>query len=367
MHKFLSDKFNNLEKNRIYKGEELLDIFFDAEEEYMTKHCPWYNNFDWNISSKQFYKDDDKKRNQDFEHNSILVFRPPYLNERKHFGHFYYQRKPETYSLEPMEPVFVLDGGKTRIKELTQQQHYNTALINEIRNKSHGKRLIPDDDYIFITLPHEVIEKHLTTISLKYPSSKWKISSKNNTDYLIQKQFVTEVESHDEPWKPSNWIPILHEYDKKYPEVYFSGRRMQEQGYFENVPFDKLPTTIKWRDKFFISQYISTKYLGILYPNVHESWRDYETPPFDNPTIFGSGSHRLLTITLAKMDIPSILHIKSFLDKDKYLSFSINNYFDGDYLIVRLNIQNNKMKIYKSDIREKKYQAMTQIYEGIHE
>ena len=45
MHKFLSDKFNNLEKNRIYKGEELLDIFFDAEEEYMTKHTPHYNNF----------------------------------------------------------------------------------------------------------------------------------------------------------------------------------------------------------------------------------------------------------------------------------------------------------------------------------
>ena len=73
----------------------------------MTKHCPWYNNFDWNISSKQFYKDDDKKRNQDFEHNSILVFLPPYLNERKHFGHFYYQRKPETYSLEPMEEKFL--------------------------------------------------------------------------------------------------------------------------------------------------------------------------------------------------------------------------------------------------------------------
>ena len=48
--------------------------------------------------------------------------------------------------------VLVLDGGKTMIKELTQQQHYNTTLINEIRNKSHGKRLIPDDDYIFITL-----------------------------------------------------------------------------------------------------------------------------------------------------------------------------------------------------------------------
>ena len=67
------------------------------------------------------------------------------------------------------------------------------------------------------------------------------------------------------------------------------------------------------------------------------------------------------------MDIPSILHIKSFLDKDEYLSFSINNYFDGDYLIVRLNIQNNKMKIYKSDIREKISIQMTQIYEGIHE
>ena len=27
MHKFLSDKFNSLEKNKIYKGEELLDIY----------------------------------------------------------------------------------------------------------------------------------------------------------------------------------------------------------------------------------------------------------------------------------------------------------------------------------------------------
>ena len=75
-------------------------------------------------------------------------------------------------------------------------------------------------------------------------------------------------------------------------------------------------------------------------------------------------SHRLLTITLNGYS-KYITH-KSFLDKDEYLSFSINNYFDGDYLIVRLNIQNNKMKIYKSDIREKNIE-LTQIYEGIHE
>ena len=131
-----------------------------------------------------------------------------------------------------------------------------------------------DDDYIFITLPHEVIE--LTTISLKYPSSKWKISSKNNTDYLIQKQFVQEVESHDE-MKPSIGFRYYMNMIKSILKFILVVVEDEEQGYFENVPFDKLPTTIKWRDKFFISQYISTKYLGILYPNVHESWRDYET------------------------------------------------------------------------------------------
>ena len=59
------------------------------------------------------------------------------------------------------------------------------------------------------------------------------------------------------------------------------------------------------------------------------------------------------------------IHFFLFIDEFKNLDQAI--YFDGDYLIVRLNIQNNKMKIYKSDIPEKKYQAMTQIYEGIHE
>jgi len=367
MHKFLSDKFNNLEKNRIYKGEELLDVFFDAEEEYLNKHCQYYNDLDWHISGGKVNMNDASRRNQDYEERGNLMFRPPYLNNKKDFGHFYYQRKPEIYSLKEMEPQFQLDGAGTFMKDLKKQSHYNTTLINEIRNKSHGKRIIPDDDYIFITLPHEVIEQHLTTISLKYPCSKWTISSKNNTDYSIQKQFVREVESHDEPWKASNWIPILHKYDKKYPEVYFSGRRMQERGMFRNVPFDKLPTFMKWRDKFFISQYISTKYLGILYPNVHETYRNYEELAFGNPTIFGSGSHRLLTITLAQMDIPSILHVKSFLHSHKHIAFSLMPYFDGDYLIVHLNMKNNKMKIYKSDEPEKKYQAMTQIYEGIHE
>ena len=367
MHKFLSDKFNSLEKNKIYKGEELLDIYFDAEEEYMTKYNEWYNTFEWEIGSKGFYEDDDKKRNQDFEAVSSLMFRPPYLIERKDFGHFYYQRKPEVYSLEDKEPMLISRGGKTISKQLTKTSHYSTTLINEIRNKSHGKRIIPDDDYIFITIPHEIIDEHLTSISIFYPNSKWQISSKHNTDYSVQKEFIRDVESHEQPWKPSNWIPILDKYDKKYPEVYFSGRRLQELGHLKDVPFQKLPTTMKWRHKLFISQYISTKYLGVLYPNIHETYRDYERFAFGNPTIFGSGSHRLLTISLAKMDVPSILHMKSFRHSDKHIAFSLMPYFDGCYLVVCLNIENNKMKIFKCLDHTTSYQKMTQIYEGIHE
>ena len=62
MHKFLSDKFNSIEKNKIYKGEELLDIYFDAEEEYMAKYAQWYNTFEWQIGDTKWYKDDNKKR-----------------------------------------------------------------------------------------------------------------------------------------------------------------------------------------------------------------------------------------------------------------------------------------------------------------
>tara|TARA_Y100000816_G_C26108484_1_gene590363 strand:+ start:16952 stop:18055 length:1104 start_codon:yes stop_codon:yes gene_type:complete len=367
MHKFLSDKFNSLEKNKIYKGEELLDIYFDAEEEYMAKYAQWYNTFEWQIGDTKWYKDDNKKRNQDSEHISHLMFRPPYLIERKDFGSFYYQRKPEVYSLEDKEPMLRSSGGNIIVKHLSKTFHYSTTIINEIRNKSHGKRIIPDDDYIFITIPHEIIDEHLTSISIFYPSSKWTISSKHNTDYSIQKQFVREVESHEEPWKPSNWIPILDEYDKKYPEVYFHGRRLQELGEFKGVPFEKLPTTMKWRHKLFISQYISTRYLGILYPNIHETYRDYGQLATENPTIFGSGSHRLLTITLSQMDIPSILHMKSFLHSHKHIAFSLMPYFGGDYLIVCLNINTHLMKIYKHSNPTMSYQNMTQIYEGIHE
>lgn len=339
MYNFLFDDFNKYKPFDVVNGGDLLKQYFSAEDSYISRKK--FEN-DWWLGGFSTYEK--HKENQNAELKGNLIFRTPNTMgewEQQKFG-FRYQRKPEYFRL-------LNDTRKDPVSSnLSVHHYYSTTCINEVRNKSHGKLIVEDEQYYYLEIPFEIIDKHLTSIVLDYPSSNWKLSTIHSKDYQIQKKFIEEVESSDNGWYPHNLIPIIHKYDDKYKEVFFSGARIQESlGDYTFDNFDSLAVTMKWRYKLFIQQLISTRLYGVLYPNLYHTSYQAHQPRI----IFGTGSHRLLNVVLSEYDLGFFINKTTFSPENR---FALPKFFNGNNIIVEVDFENKKTLFYLcEDVKQK--------------
>tara|TARA_R100000908_G_scaffold64989_1_gene51062 strand:+ start:1572 stop:2627 length:1056 start_codon:yes stop_codon:yes gene_type:complete len=333
MSNFLFDGFNKYKPFDVVNGEDLLKEYFSAENFYISR-----KRFegDWWLDGIKNYEK--HKENQNIELKGNLIFRTPDTMgewEQKKCG-FRYQRKPEYFRL--LKDVRKDPAGSS----LARKFYYSTTCINEVRNKSHNKFVVENEQYYYLEIPFEIIDNHLTSIVLDYPRSNWRLTTRYSQDYLIQKKFIKEVESSDDGWYPNNLIPIINKYDDKYKEVFFTGARTQESlGGYTFDEFENLSVTMKWRYKLFIQQLISTRLYGVLYPNLFHSEYQANHPRI----IFGTGSHRLLNAALSGYNLGFFINKTTFNTKNR---FALPEFFNGDNIIVEVDFDNKKTLFYLS-------------------
>ncbi len=313
MNNFVYDGFNKYKPFDKLNGKELIEEYSRAEEFYLSHREP---NENWWI----------KPRGDDPRGFCNLRFKLKNMHQNwKRIGGFKFHD-------------WILTD------KPTSEEYITDEINNEIKNKSHGKVIDSSKFYRYFEIPYEIIDSKITTTNLIYPNSNWKLSSKHSTDYKIQKMFVEEVESSVEGWTLDNFIPIFHKYDKKFNEVYYTGNRTLESTnmFFDCENFDDVKKTLKWRYKFHIEQYLTTKLIGLFYPNLYNKIFDKEIP-----IMYLTGGHRLLCCILAKIN-PCFWTIEdAFSKKNKLLCLPF--YFDGKAMILEMNFIDKNIKFYLSD------------------
>ena len=314
MNNFVYDGFNNYKPFDRLNGKELVEEYLGAEKFYLSHREP---NENWWIKPT---------RQSDPRGFCDLMFKLKNMHQNwKRIGGFKFHD-------------WILTDKPTSKEYITDE------INNEIKNKSHGKMVNSSKFYRYFELPYEIIDSKITTTNLLYPNSNWKLSSKSSTDYKVQKMFVEEVESSDEGWTLDNFIPIFHKYDEKFNEVYYTGIRALESAdmFFDYENFNDVRKTIKWRFRFHIEQYLSTKLIGLFYPNLFNKRFAH-----DIPIIYGTGGHRLLCCVLAKINPCFWITEDAFNKKNQLISLPC--FFNGKYMILKINIQDKNIQFYLSD------------------
>ena len=185
-----------------------------------------------------------------------------------------------------------------------------------------------NDKFIYLKIPYEFFDDFMTTSQLpddSYVNSeiydndiKKCLPSEYGFNLLKMKEFINEVESTEMGWKPSNFIPILNKYDKKYPALLkYIGDSTDKSAYH-----------YKWRYRFSTLFYISIKDLGLAFP----LWTQ------TNNNIFYDGIHRVVGTFLTKSDIPVFIKI----DDDEF-SVITPPLFNGYKCKMNIEVYNKKV------------------------
>ena len=314
MNNFVYDGFNKYKPFEKLSGEKLSEEYFKAEEFYLSNKYP---NENWWIAPRA---------PNDARGFCDLRFKLKKMHKNwKRIGGFKFHD-------------WILTDKPTSAEYITDE------INNEIKNISHGKTVNFSKSYRYFEIPYEIIDSKITTTNLTYPNSNWRLHSKYSTDYKVQKMFVEEVESSVEGWTLDNFIPLFHKYDKKFNEVYYTGIRALEKAnmFFDYENYNDVRATLKWRYRFHIEQYLSTKLIGLFYPNLYNKRFDKEIP-----IIYQTGGHRLLCCILAKIN-PSFWIIEDAFNKKNQL-ISLPYFFNGKSMILEINFADKNIKFYLSD------------------
>ncbi|MAG23950.1 hypothetical protein CMI47_00070 [Candidatus Pacearchaeota archaeon] len=185
-------------------------------------------------------------------------------------------------------------------------------------------RYSDNQKFVYLEIPCDFFNRYTTTNQLEeepyvdYLTEERNIDNKN---LEILKQFIEEVESSPVGWKPSNFIPIVNKYDKRYPSLLKHETR-QNDIYF------------KWRQNFSIISYISIKEFGLAFP----IWTQ------NNNNIFYDGIHRVVGTFLSKKDVPVFIRVDDTLDG--VFSATTPKIFNGKFCNLKIDLSNKEIKYF---------------------
>ena len=346
---YLTEVFHSLEPLNVYPGEKIREMYIDGEISH-------YKELD------KYPKPKDMISDKGYTITGWDTTNP--IEEIKDFtrtGHRQIQFKPFKYKNHDSDSNnYYYDNSQTREFSLTPHvnilnkqklyQNFEIKVQQDLKNISHKKFAKDTDNFLYFVIPQDIIEKYMTSKMIQYPGCKNIITSKYSRDYLRLRKFIDEVESTDNRWVASNWIPIMDKYDDKYDEIYYFGERLAERG-LENL--HKPKHMMKWRNSFFPAQYISTKEYGLLWPVINKG----QAPLDIENQLLHSGSHRLLTLSLSKISQKSI-------EKGICMLY-LPQFFDGDHLIFEIFINDKNVVVRKSPTIRKGGKINLKVYSEI--
>ena len=162
----------------------------------------------------------------------------------------------------------------------------------------------------------------------KWLINEYMISTHDNEDMTIARQYITEVEKTSTGWEGDNWRIIEEKYDKLYPE------RSTYTDFYET--HDK----IKWKQDFNIEQYMSLKKNGIIYPVCYNS-KDF---------MLKRGTHRAVLLAKTGSDVPIFLQYPNMnLNTDIVYDVTTPEHFRGYSLVMSVDVKNKKLEFKVND------------------
>ena len=312
---------------KIYKREKInywfdvFDNFKPFDEVSIDDIIPLYDLVDKQIVNRYMGDNQTKMAEGDrFEIGSRQKL--DYNNE--YFTHYHLSFLPKIEYENPSTKEYFFGRKSEDLYSLTRRDGdvLRRFLDCGIVHAARSQKIFDSKKLIYLEFPKQIILNYLNTHSNWDIDSLESIDGKNVWDelqYFKIKEFVNEVESSNNGWRTTNWIKILNEYDKKYPNL------VKNKSYKPNC--GKPPYYYKWRHNFNIEWYLAHKEFGLIYPVVSLS----------NSKLFSDGIHRLTNNALAGYNLPFFIkRTKPLLDKI-FIRCLIPAYFDDKCLLLEID------------------------------
>ena len=163
------------------------------------------------------------------------------------------------------------------------------------------------DSFIYLELPSWLFNKYQTAVH-------------SNRDVTYFRKFMSDVDKTD--LTRDSVLKLKDEYDKKYKDV---GKYVDFYGDFHDPA---------WRLDLDVSQYVSIKKDGLIYPIMFNS----------KTHAFSRGTHRALFLAHTSSDVPFVMQ---YPKGRKKWEIELAENFDEKHVIMRVNLEEKSLKFYR--------------------
>ena len=163
------------------------------------------------------------------------------------------------------------------------------------------------DDFIYLELPSWLFNKYQTAVH-------------SNRDVTHFREFMCDVDKTN--LTRDSVLKLRYKYDKKYKDI---GMYVDYFGDFKDPA---------WRLDLDVSQYVSIKKDGLIYPIMFNSMNH----------AFTRGTHRALFLAHTGSDVPFVMQYPR--DRTKW-QIKLAENFDEKHVIMRVNLEEKSLKFYR--------------------
>jgi hypothetical protein len=317
---------------KIYKSEKinhLSNVFdnFKPFDEVDIKECvPLYDSIDdyiknnLNLNNKQNNDRFQCRQERRPTHPTIM-----WQNDNaEYFTSYRVDFIPEDEYNNPSVEKIWRNGEFTDTYSIVKKEKYKlipsfvTGLVQDARFLS----LKSVKKLVYLEFPKEVLLEYMTNFSAM---------NDDYDEYQFPKmmEFVKEVESSG-GWRTKNWITIMYEFDKKYPDTVVN-RGFKPGG-------GRPPFYYSWRLNFFVEWFLSVRDFGIGYPLISSPSRYLPGTLTHSHGFFNGGIHRLTNNTLCGYNMPFFLRITDDNLRQTKLKCVTPKYFGGKHLLLEIDL-----------------------------